>query len=278
MTLLLGRKGGAAAVRPMGEAQSTADVVGMVTAVQDSSYTDDSGDRYTSYSITVLTTAGEQATYPVDRRSFEEGDMVRIISDGGKIQVKGLTSARSPAGSALTARLGNRSLADSVEILDTHGDTTGLRVYPSRLAGVSLEEWDVRFYSTNAQGEIDRLVLRDVTGDMHTYGLMTSVEEISAGMTAMGTYTVDVNGTETTISSPNTLYNVKAGPCVIKGSLMGPDQMLNLTEVRLDSVSGNSAAVGSQTYPISEHISVYEYGTATTTSPASPGCPAGHIP
>ncbi len=260
VTLLLGRKGGATAVRPMGEAQSTADVVGMVTAVQDSSYTDDSGDRYTSYSITVLTTAGEQATYPVDRRSFEEGDMVRIISDGGKIQVKGLTSAQiSGRFSADGARLGNRSLADSVEILDTYGDTTGLRVYPSRLAGVSLEERDVRFYSTNAQGEIDRLVLRDVTGDMHTYGLMTGVEEISAGMTAMGTYTVDVNGTETTISSPNTLYNVKAGPCVIKGSLMAPDQMLNLTEVRLDSVSGNSAAVGSQTYPISEHVSVYEY-------------------
>ena len=147
-----------------------------------------------------------------------------------------------------------------MEILDTSRDTTGLRVYPSRLAGVSLEERDVRFYSTNAQGEIDRLVLRDVTGDMHTYGLMTGMEEISAGMTAMGTYTVDVNGTETTITSSSTPSPlVKAGPCVIKGSLMAPDQMLNLTEVRLDSVSGNSAAVGSQTYPISEHVSVYEY-------------------
>lgn len=262
VTVLLGRSGGAAAV--LGSDNSAADsnlVYGMVTQVGNHTYTDEKGNSYTEKAVTLITTTGATATYPVQSNSsFQEGDLVRVTTEGGSVQVKRLnnTSLEGTV-SADGKRLGNYTLADNVAILDTYDDSAAIRIYPSRLAGVKLSGSMVRYYSTNEQGEIDQLILKEVTGDMHTYGVLTDVNEVNVGMTTMGSYTVDVNGTETPIVVNNTVYGVKMGPCVVKGSLQAPDRISNLTEVKLDGVSGTTALTSSsQKFPIWEHAAVYE--------------------
>src|SRR5699024_6182314 len=101
-----------------------------------------------------------------------------------------LTGRVSADGTAI----GSNPLAADAEILDTYGDTQTLRVYPSRLAGVNLTSGMVRWYSTNTRGEIDRLILNDVTGDLHQYGVLTDVTEQSFGMVLMSSYVYDSAG------------------------------------------------------------------------------------
>ena len=65
----------------------------------------------------------------------------------------------------------------------------------------------VRFYALNAQGEISHLILNDVTGDLHQYGVITSVEELDLG-TMMGissSYTYDVGGQKLIFGSTNAI-------------------------------------------------------------------------
>ena len=262
VTVLLGRSGGAAAV--LGSDTSAADsnlVYGMVTQVGNHTYTDEKGNSYTEKAVTLITTTGATATYPVQSNSsFQEGDLVRVTTEGGSVQVKRLnnTSLEGTV-SADGKRLGSYTLADNVAILDTYDDSAAIRVYPSRLAGVKLSGSMVRYYSTNEQGEIDQLILKEVTGDMHTYGVLTDVNELSVGMTTMGTYKVDISGTESTIVTSNTIFGVKMGPCVVKGSLQAPNRISNLTEVKLDGVSGTTALTSSsQKFTIWEHAAVYE--------------------
>lgn len=74
--------------------------------------------------------------------------------------------------------LGGMTLADNVEILDTTAEGVAGTIRPSRLAGVTLKGDDVRYYTTNEQGEIDRLILDDVTGDLWTYGVLDDVRNL----------------------------------------------------------------------------------------------------
>ena len=260
VTLLLGRSGGVAAVRSPAESAASDLVYGMVTQADTRTYTDGQGNAYLSNSVTVITTTGSTVTYPTESDQFEAGDLVRVTRENGSVQVRRLSStALEGTVSRDATRLGSYPLAEDAAILDTYGDASALRVYPSRLAGVRLSGNMVRFYSLNEQGEIDNLILRDVTGDGYTYGVLTGVEEINAGMTAMATYTVDVGGVESTIASSNVLYNVERGPCQIEGVLQAPDHISNLTEVPLDAAGGTTAvSTSNQSWRISERAAVYE--------------------
>lgn len=75
--------------------------------------------------------------------------------------------------------LGSTPLADDVEILDTTtGGATGT-VRPSRLSGVNLNGLDVRYYTLNEKGQIDRLILNDVTGDLWKYGVLNDIQTVA---------------------------------------------------------------------------------------------------
>ncbi len=53
-------------------------------------------------------------------------------------------------------------------------------IRPSRLSGVTLASGDVRYYTTNEAGEIDRLILDNVTGDLWTYGVLDDVRNLTS--------------------------------------------------------------------------------------------------
>ena len=127
----------------------------------------------------------------------------------------------------------------------------------------------VKFYATNAQGEISHLILDDVTGDCHAYGILTEVSEVNgtsmSSMTVMGTYTFDIGGTEMTWVNQNSVYGVGLGPCQIKGlstgtmGVGGVERIFNLDGVRLESVEGKQGFTsGNKTYTISDSVAVYE--------------------
>lgn len=84
-----------------------------------------------------------------------------------------------------------------MKILDTAGTASDdlamyTRIYPQRLDGVTIKSSSIAYYSKNKAGEIDRLILKDVTGDAYKYGIITKIDSTTHS------YTVDIDGTQNT--------------------------------------------------------------------------------
>ena len=147
---------------------------GVVQSSSRSLTTDNGAD--VMQTVRVLCTDGTVRSVRVNKNlNVPTGWLVSITStpEGEKLQsisekpVSGLFSAANRT-------LGDYKLANDVEILDTLPDGSAGTVRLDRLDGVTLSNSDVRYYSLNGQGEIDRLVLDDVTGDIWTYGCLMS--------------------------------------------------------------------------------------------------------
>ena len=258
VTLLLGRDGKVAAAVAPGTAADTS-FCGVVISNVPQQYTDKYGNDYTAASVTVLATDGNTYTCSTDRTSVRTGTLVQVTTTAGGAEVKNLSTASlSGRVSSDGARLGGRDFAADVEILDVYGDH-GVRVYPQRLAGMELTDGMVRYYLLDGSGDISRLILKDATGDMHTYGVITSVSEVNVpgSMTTAGTYVYDVAGAVHTLTG-STVYNVENGPFLLKTDGGEIDRFANLTEVKLTSVEGTTAYAGNRQYAIWDDALVYE--------------------
>jgi len=258
VTLLLGRNGGVAAVQAAGQSASSI-LYGVVNSVGAGSYTDASGNTYTALAVTLTATDGGQYTYQTSSKTFSEGDLVQVsTSSTGTAVVKGL-SEKSISGKMNSAgtKLGAYTLAGDAEILDS-ANGSALRVYPTRLTGVTFNDDMVRYYVLNSKGEISRLILDDVTGDLNQYGVVTDVTEMEGSMVAVGSYIYDIGGVTGVYSSSSSNFGISEGPCkfVIKNSTVS--SISNLNSVKFISVSGNTGVGASASYTLADDVLVYE--------------------
>lgn len=167
-------------------------------------------------------------------------------------------SRRSLSGTVNSAgtRFAGYSFADNVEILDTDGDGGYARIYPSRLAGYSLTDDDVLFYSLDSTGSIDCLILDEATGDTYTYAFVTQAISKTDGSSLSGSYTYLQNGQSHSVSGQQT-YSVKVGGARLtfsdNGSLKG---MRQLSSVNLTGLTSLTATAGSSKYALAEDVTV----------------------
>lgn len=167
-------------------------------------------------------------------------------------------SRRSLSGTVNSAgtRFAGYSFADNVEILDTDGDGGYARIYPSRLAGYSLTDDDVLFYSLDSSGSIDCLILDEATGDTYTYAFVTQATSKTDGSSLSGSYTYLQNGQSHSVSGQQT-YSVKVGGARLtfsdNGSLKG---MRQLSSVNLTGLTSLTATAGSSKYALAEDVTV----------------------
>lgn len=256
VTLLLGRDGKVVSAMAPGEAASDS-VCGLVISSVPQTFTDKNGNEYTSASVTVLATDGNSYTYSVDRSNIRAGALVRVTSSSDGVEVKALSSASiSGKVSSDGKRMGNLDFAADAEILDTYGER-GVRIYPSRLAGMEITSSMVRYYLLDGNGDISRLILKDATGDMHTYGVITSVSEVDSDMATSGTYVYDAGGTSGTLTGAR-VYHLVKGPFQMKTDGDQVDGFVNLSSVRIDTVDGTTAYADNRQYTIWDDVLVYE--------------------
>ena len=260
VTLLLGRNGGVAAV---GEASLAQDLVyGVVLSVENTTYEDSDGNSYNTRTATIFGTDGNTYRYPVESRSLEAGALVRVTNSEDGVEIRGLSSTRLTGRVSSDGKtLGRYTLASDVQIIDTYETCTPIQVYPSRLAGANLTGSTIRFYALNAQGEISHMILEDATGDLHQYGIITGVSEVSAGLVTNSAYTYDVGGVKQVFTSDTTIYNLKSDPCQVKmESDTTVERLYNLTEVEVDSINGNTIVdAQNHSYTLSDSVAVYVY-------------------
>ena len=131
--------------------------------------------------VTVACTDGVTRTVQVDKSlNYPAGWLVKITVDENGESIRSIDEKHtSGAFNSGSTALGGTALAEDVEILDTTGEGMAGTIRPSRLSGMTLASDDVRYYTTNEAGEIDRLILDNVTGDLWTYGVLDDVRNLT---------------------------------------------------------------------------------------------------
>ena len=209
VTLLLGMNNEAAGIVTGEEADSV--FYGVVQSSARSLIEENGADVLQK--VAVLCTDGITRTVNVDKSlNFPAGWLVEITvgPDGENVEH---VSGRSTSGTINenATALGDAALADDVEILDTTSEGVAGTVRPSRLSGVTLSSSDVRYYTVNEAGQIDRLILNDVTGDLWKYGVLDDVKNLAANYTDLKSF----------ITSFNTDANSSGGSSAAGGTTTG---------------------------------------------------------
>ena len=177
VTLLLGMDNEVADVITGEEADSV--FYGVVQTATRSLVEDNGADVLQK--ISVMCTDGITRTVNIDKSlNYPTGWLVEISVTPEGEQVTAIES-KSVSGTitATATALGDYALADDVQILDTTSEGLAGTVRPSRIAGTNLNTLAVRYYTLNEQGQIDRLILNDVTGDLWKYGVLDDVKNLA---------------------------------------------------------------------------------------------------
>lgn len=258
VTLLLGRSGECVAVRV--PSQSSGALVGVVTSVGSALYQDPTGGSYSAKTLFLTATDGESYSFPWENTSpkFSPGDLVQAVPSPEGFRL--LRPASSPVSGKVSPSgdaLGEHPFAADVEILDTWSKSA-IRVYPQRLSGVNLAQEDVRLCSFNENGEISRLILSDVTGDLCSYGVLTGVSELFLGGRTSTTYLYDLGGVPGAYTSQSLTWNLTEGPCQVRSEGGEVSRIYSLSGVPLSLTDGETAHSSLGRFPVSENLVVYE--------------------
>ena len=255
VTLLLGRDGKVAAALP--SAAYTASVVGMVTDTGTGTYYNSVGNAYTSRTINVTAMDGKSYVYPCASTSIDEGDLVNIGFGSSGTDVSILHSS-AVTGKVSGYSIGSKTMAKDVRILDVNSDGAAKRVYYSRLDGATLTSSDVRYYATNRNGEITDLILKDFTGDLDEYGIITGAKETSDEMSVSGSYTYLLNGQKQSITTMNKTLGASYGPAklVIKDGQL--DSVRALSQIKNpDSITQLGVTKDHESWLFADECAVY---------------------
>ena len=177
VTLLLGMDNEVADVITGEEADSV--FYGVVQTATRSLVEDNGADVLQK--ISVMCTDGITRTVNIDKSlNYPTGWLVEIsvTPEGEQVTAIASKSVSGTINDTATA-LGDYALADDVQILDTTSEGLAGTVRPGRIAGTELNALTVRYYTLNEQGQIDRLILNDVTGDLWKYGVLDDVKNLA---------------------------------------------------------------------------------------------------
>ena len=209
VTLLLGMNNEAVAVLTGEQADEV--FYGVVQSASRSLIEENGAD--VQQTVTVACTDGVTRAVNVDKSlNYPAGWLVEItVDENGEnvtaLREKSVTGTFNAEGTAL----GEYPLADDVQILDTTMEGVAGTVRPSRLSGVTLSASDVKYYTTNAAGKIDRLILDDVTGDLWTYGVLDDVRNLVTHLTTSGSAGSTDSGSNASSGSSNSSDSSSTG-------------------------------------------------------------------
>ena len=127
------------------------------------------------------------------------------------------------------------------------------------------------YYTKNSSGEINNLILLDVTGDLYSYGYVQKADKQNQ------TYTIDVDGTGLTVvggftavsSGSPAKFTFKGG--VVSAMSLGAMSSLSVLKGTVESISAASlTAADGKEYLISDSAVVYARGKNVTNYTVMP--------
>ncbi len=268
ITLLLGKSGDVAGVAT--NLTDDTKVTGFLSAVG-TKETTVSGTAVTKAYIRLVLPSGEICEY-ITEKNYKDylNRVVTVKFTDGLATVSSISQNNNIYGKVAwdsgIGSLGSHTLASDVKIIETsttesYETATVASVYPQRLNGINLSESDILYVSKNSIGNIDELILTDVTGDMHTYGILTYAKNNSDDRQLSGSYKYIANGVESSLNTNNKTFGVSTGQAVkIKGDGREVTSMSALSKInatKISDVSGSTITMNGNKYIMSDKVQVY---------------------
>lgn len=262
ITLLMGKDGQKAAGVATAGSTVSETVTGYATGSGKKIFTRSDGTTYTSYYIDVVTPDGTPHTYPTEfDRSTSVNKVVRVTLKNGYGEVSSLSSNSSLSGyvSYQKLQIGGKKVASNVQIIDISKLARSsvaiyARTYMQRIDGLTLDSGSVAYYGTNSAGEIDELILQNVTGDMYSYGMVTaSVKGTELVPTSFTLQTDNSNytasGFSLTVGSPVQFAHNNTEVTYAAQLSAYPTDITELTQ--------SHAVIGDRKYMLSDKVKVF---------------------
>lgn len=275
VTLLFGKDGKIADV--VTSSSGAEDLVAYLTGTGKKTFENVDGENYTSRYVTMVRPDGSEVEFATDSDYSNYINQVMKVTLGDGVAKLGAVSKQTSLTGAVSASrmtIGSAKVADDVQILDvssTNKDHGGNAVttYMSRIDGISLGTSAVIWYSKDSDGEVDKIILNDVTGDSSLYGIITDCPDSSSkdatdkskGFTsASGSYTMDVNGKEYKLSGgiyANLSY-ISPVKIEVSGSSAKTLSALKALNSGITKITPSAITAGTTEYKLSDKVVVYE--------------------
>lgn len=274
VTLLLGKSGTIAGVLDLDEYNTT--ITGVVLSVGTHMVENKDGIYKSMGYVTFVDASGNSYThdYDTDYIDFEEEDIARVTYQDGVATISEYTMpAFTFSNSSVNSKgtyLGDYKLASNIKILDLY-EGEYMSIYPIRLADVTISDTYVSYFELNPDGELSKLILKGVTGDLDSYGIFTGYNY--SGNSGTYNYIIDGSAGKVTTSSFAD-FTSKEGPVGFRYSGSSIVGSYSLTGISVASIGSTTITAGNIKYSLAEKISVYyvndddEY-TATTKEKVS---------
>ena len=250
VTLLLGKTGDVADV--LTNEQVSHNVYGFLTATG-TKETTVSGTTVTKPYAKIVLPSGEAREYIVNKDySSILNSAVSVTLKDGTASISSLRRNNDISGkftwTSETKKIGNDYISNDIKIIEVsstvpYETSVVASVFPQRLNGITLSQSSILYASKNSEGMIDKLILTDTTGDMHTYGIMTSAENTSNQMSISGSYEYVSNGSYYSLNTMNESFNVSTGQAVkIVSDGRGVYSITPLHKAESGKISGSSGS------------------------------------
>jgi hypothetical protein len=260
ITVLLGRNGKIAGVVG-GTASSTGNMTGYVIETGKKDFTNSSGSAYSSYYVKLVSADGTVNEYTTSSDySSHRGEVCRVSFKNGTASVSKVTSSGVSGtvdGSDYT--IGRYKFADNVKILDTvvtdwYDIALYKKIYPQRLDGLNISASSVLYCEKNASGEISEMILKNVTGDMYSYGAIIS-RTSTAGMFS---YVLDSDGNQYYYNSMTELPSKIGCRIGLNGTTVERMDRLKEYSGTISKLTTTTATIGNNQYKLSDRVLVYK--------------------
>lgn len=269
VTLLLGKNGGVAdALDSSASSQIGEKIYGFLTAVG-TKETTVSGTKITKPYVRIMLTTGETLEYVTEKNYGS------ILNQVVSVELKNSVATVSPiyttygisgefTWGAGTNKIGTYSLSDNIRIIETSTVSSGKTasvgsVYPQRLNGISISNKQILYVSKDSLGNINGLILNDVTGDMNTYAIMTKVSKSENSISS--SYEYISNGVKTSFSTQNKVFSVSSGQVVkIETDAKEISFISSLTKIsgeKISNISGSTITIGGKDYVMWDKVQIY---------------------
>ncbi len=267
ITILLGKTGEIAGVVNANDNASTT-AVGYVTGSGSKTYTNDLGQEYSSYYVTMVGTDGVTSEYQLSTDgSRYVGYVCKFTFQDNQVKIQKTNSTAGVFGrvSKNNLKLGDSKVSENIRIIDTivsnvlYTSTTYKRIYLQRLDGMTINASNVLYYEKNSAGEITDLILKNVTGDAYKFGIVTNKVSTNSEATTPESYVIEIDGIKYNYSSG--IKGIAKGTpimAIMEDSEIKSFEQLKLFPSKVSKLTHTEAVVNNMSYTLSDSVLVYK--------------------
>lgn len=207
-----------------------------------------------------------------ERAKELEGCLCRVSSsDIGKASVSSLTGGTSQSLDVKGKTLGSLPLSENVKIYDQVGSAPVVEIGLEDILTDQVSADRIAYAGTDETGEVELLLLKNVTGDAYTYGIyrlarVTSGKEGSTDYAQWQTVALENSaGTSAACASARTLRETYGGLAVTaEGTIAGFESLTEVSGVARSAFDGEDYVVlEGFRVPIADDVQVYNKDTGT---------------